>query len=1091
MRKTDILLITAFLASANVRADDYYVDAAAVGGGDGSFGAPFQTIQEAADVITAGDTCHIRGGTYRETLHLTANGSSGSEITFTAYPGEIVAISGLDLFSASWTPGSNGIWQTTVSSEVHTLLTNNWAMVFIGRTPCVEARWPNMKYHENWIEGKKWAQLDEGLTEYGKLVCSAIGASGLDFEGAMLHMKWLKNDFAARSITNHTPGMDAVYYPQKHDHGNPDNIPKGHGDYDPRFYIDGKLDLLDAEEEWFYDSASRTLYLKTPGNMNPAGLEIGIKARRYSIVAHAIAFNRFERINLFASSFRFGEERVSLCRNITLRSCSVLYPDENRIIDTESIGRADLSDIAQPVFCVENGLIEQCEFAWSEHRGLSTWTRGTIITNCVFHDTALNGQMSESGVRVQYGYANSFSDTEANTIANCTIYNSGGVAIYHMGPGPNEVLYNHCFNAGLYAGDISVLYLPYGLKAGGTVVAHNWVHWAPHGLGMRCDTLGNEITVHRNVVWDCNRGCKWQGYGPFQVNNNTYFSDHLFFDGNDGTNGVDIMNNSDVMNNIFTNRLYFRGPDLDYASHPDENNTHFKCNVKVDKPYSGDIYHAANLFVSVERDTLDLRPKAGSVLIDSGTVVPGVTEGHLGSAPDIGAYEYGGDYWVPGADWLPEGRTPPNTMAEATALSARILAGETDPSELLVEYLIVAGGGGGGSRVGGGGGGGGLIHNFGNPISPDTGTHPVVVGTGGAGGSGFSNGENGSNSSIFGLTAIGGGGGGQRGPYDGLSGGSGGGAGYDGTGGAGIPAQGFNGGDGNGFAGAGGGGGAAAAGQPGNVGGWRNGGDGGDGFDASGYFGTAVGAAGMFAGGGGGGFRYEGGIETAGTGGPGGGGSGGDASGRFVGLPGLPNTGGGGGGGSNDRTGGTNDWHDGAAGGSGVVIVRYIKQDSHDPASGGFEFDFTDGTNTYRIHLFTSAGTFTVNEAFTANGTPLAWLERYYPGTTNYAAVDLSDTDGDGLSAWQEYAADTNPTNAASVLTLSSIQPDTEGMRIVWQGGELARQYIDFATNLSSSNPWTAIHTNEPVTVPTNMLIDATAGGNTGFYRIRAKRPQS
>ena len=45
----------------------------------------------------------------------------------------------------------------------------------------------------------------------------------------------------------------------------------------------------------------------------------------------------------------------------------------------------------------------------------------------------------------------------------------------------------------------------------------------------------------------------------------------------------------------------------------------------------------------------DFRPRAGSDLIDAGIDVPGITDGHLGDAPDIGAYEYGNTrYWIPG-----------------------------------------------------------------------------------------------------------------------------------------------------------------------------------------------------------------------------------------------------------------------------------------------------------------------------------------------------------------------------------------------------------------------------------------------------------
>ena len=237
------------------------------------------------------------------------------------------------------------------------------------------------------------------------------------------------------------------------------------------------------------------------------------------------------------------------------------------------------------------------------------------------------------------------------------------------------VLRNHVFNAGLYSGDVSVTYLPTGPYAAGTELAYNWIHWAPTALGMRCDSQGNGVTIHHNVIWDCGTGCKWQGWGPFNVVNNTYFSDSLFFDGNDGTNGVDIEKNSDVMNNIFVNSFYFRGPPLlNYASYPAQNNDHFKDNVKVDKPYAGNVFYATNMFVSTDSATLDLRPKSGSVLIDNGAVVAGITDGYVGAAPDIGAYEYGGEYWVPGAHWLNDGWPVPTTMAAATALAAQILA---------------------------------------------------------------------------------------------------------------------------------------------------------------------------------------------------------------------------------------------------------------------------------------------------------------------------------------------------------------------------------------------------------------------------------
>ena len=53
----------------------------------------------------------------------------------------------------------------------------------------------------------------------------------------------------------------------------------------------------------------------------------------------------------------------------------------------------------------------------------------------------------------------------------------------------------------------------------------------------------------------------------------------------------------------------------------------------------------------VDPENHDFRPIAGSALIDSGVDVQAVTDGYIGAAPDLGAYEYGGDYWIPGITW--------------------------------------------------------------------------------------------------------------------------------------------------------------------------------------------------------------------------------------------------------------------------------------------------------------------------------------------------------------------------------------------------------------------------------------------------------
>ena len=43
----------------------------------------------------------------------------------------------------------------------------------------------------------------------------------------------------------------------------------------------------------------------------------------------------------------------------------------------------------------------------------------------------------------------------------------------------------------------------------------------------------------------------------------------------------------------------------------------------------------------VDPEGVDLRLKEGAVAVDAGTLLPNVTDGFTGPAPDLGAYEYG------------------------------------------------------------------------------------------------------------------------------------------------------------------------------------------------------------------------------------------------------------------------------------------------------------------------------------------------------------------------------------------------------------------------------------------------------------------
>jgi hypothetical protein len=113
------------------------------------------------------------------------------------------------------------------------------------------------------------------------------------------------------------------------------------------------------------------------------------------------------------------------------------------------------------------------------------------------------------------------------------------------------------------------------------------------------------------------------------------------------------------------------------------------------------------------------------------------------------------------------------------------------------------------------------------------------------------------------------------------------------------------------------------------------------------------------------------------------------------------------------------------------------------------------------------------------------WWEIQYFGST--AANPDDDPDGDGFKNWQEYVADTNPTNGLSYLQISGATLVPEGVKIDWLGGIQATQNLqrldDLATNL-----WLNISTSLPPTPISGSFTDALGTNVMQFYRMKVTR---
>jgi hypothetical protein len=130
-------------------------------------------------------------------------------------------------------------------------------------------------------------------------------------------------------------------------------------------------------------------------------------------------------------------------------------------------------------------------------------------------------------------------------------------------------------------------------------------------------------------------------------------------------------------------------------------------------------------------------------------------------------------------------------------------------------------------------------------------------------------------------------------------------------------------------------------------------------------------------------------------------------------------------------------------------------------------------------------------EVLAAKNTPEWWLAHY--GLTNdlwdFDAAETNDSDGDGMPAWQEHIAGTDPTNRASLLAVTNFPSlNASTFVIAWPSVSNRVYEVDRATNLVSPG-FESIASNIPASPPLNVHTDILQDVDKTFYRITVEKP--
>jgi hypothetical protein len=298
----------------------------------------------------------------------------------------------------------------------------------------------------------------------------------------------------------------------------------------------------------------------------------------------------------------------------------------------------------------DHNTVRRCLIAWASTDGLTMAGRSNTVADCFVHDVSWDGSLRHTAISL----SNPGEAADGSAVRRSTVASGGNALVNFRGPG-HVIEYNHVYNGGLACKDIALVYTGLPTCAGG-VVRYNWVHGCRteegNGLGIRGDDQTRGLTVHHNVVWDCGRdGIIVKG------DNNTVCNNTVFDIGSPARpgNSIDmntaaepkkpwreqwpLLEKQNVHSTIANNAALTLTGDQKGTPYP------FKENLANN--YQGKDWRLA------DPARLDFRPQADSPLIDAGKVIPGITDGFKGKAPDIGAYEFGGENWRPGITWEP------------------------------------------------------------------------------------------------------------------------------------------------------------------------------------------------------------------------------------------------------------------------------------------------------------------------------------------------------------------------------------------------------------------------------------------------------
>lgn len=127
-------------------------------------------------------------------------------------------------------------------------------------------------------------------------------------------------------MIGHAPGRDVFEYDVGDTEWKATKVVAGHAIY----YLEGTLELLDAPTEWTYHRPSRTVRLKTRGDVHPSSISVSVRVQEYAIAIpggnHHVTLQDMSFFATTIHAYGTGSSVAKDVHHVTLRTLSFRHP---------------------------------------------------------------------------------------------------------------------------------------------------------------------------------------------------------------------------------------------------------------------------------------------------------------------------------------------------------------------------------------------------------------------------------------------------------------------------------------------------------------------------------------------------------------------------------------------------------------------------------------------------------------------------------------------------------------------------------------------------------------------------------------------